>query len=373
MMNGTACGGSLAQTDSPRGPRTTGFKVRLRADQSRAISGLLNWALDADERRHDDQEWTISGAVENVLGLEDVPSSDQYGSAVAIIGMLADRFATPTRAAVALSEDEHLLLAAVLDQAFYQHERYDNQQWSIEAAAAALYPNLDDAPSAHQYDTALAALRAARARLDPLPERTPIRVGDALLAWDLDQLDDNDHGYEIVAVSDDTVDVRDEEGIDHSISRAAIDARRAGIERFFGDFETVPTPYQPSQEDLQRWAERARLDRAKNFVRMHNWPLEKVQQLDFAIAACEGMIDGFVDGSIRTGSVERSVSKQRWTIKALQAERAETLQLVETKRAELEQSDDPRATILLAWQAQRADATVAFERTAAFAQLATLS
>jgi len=246
-------------TASSSDAEATGTKIRLTADQFRATAGLLIYALDASERRHHDQEWLISNPATLVLDLDCDPDDVQYDGAVAMIAGLADKLATPSRAAVPFTVDEQLLLAAMLDYAFYKDGIHDRQQWPIEAAAEALYPNLEDAPNAAQYDRALRLLYETRGRLEPLPDRPDVRPGDCLHAWDLEDLEENEGGYQVVAVDDETLTVRDADGADHTVSCAAIAARDAGVVHYFGDFETQPDPpgfRERREREQQEWARR---------------------------------------------------------------------------------------------------------------------
>ena len=346
------------------------MKIRLTADQSLATSGILRYALDANERRHDDQEWFISNPVTVVLDLDREPDDDQYDSAVATIATVANTLATPSRAAVLFTVDEQVLLAALLDHAFYKDAVYDGQQWPIEAAAAALYPNLDDAPSAAQYDRAWRLLHETRARLEPLPVRPSVRVGDCLHACDLEELEENESGYRVVAVEDATVTVRDADGVDHEVSRAAIEAGDAEVVRYFGDFETQPDALgfrEQREHEQEEWTRRlARIEkerRARTFANSYRRPHDELRQIDARIADCERLISGFRSGTIPSGDVERSVRKQQAKIAKLEAVRAETIERIAAQATELSASGDARHAAVLAWQSASDDiAPIARER-----------
>lgn len=376
MTRGTNDSNETFQVRSPSDDDTIGTKIRLTANQSRATGGLLEWALDASDQRHDDQEWFIATPVGLVLDLDREPNDDQYDSAVAVIGILGDKL-VPSRAVVMFSVDEQLLLAALLDQAFYLDDVHDLQQWPIEAAAAALYPNLDDAPNAAQYDRAYRLLRETRARLEPLPERPEVRVGDCLLACDLEELEENEGGYQVVAVDAAAVTVRDADGADHEVSRAAIAAREACVVRYFGDFETQPDDpgyRERRQREHEEWTRRiAQIEkerRARAFAEPHQQPHNELRDIDARIADCERLIARFRSGATQTGHVERSVSKQQTKIAKLEGARANTLERIAVKSAKLRDTGDPRHAAVVAWQsAADAIAPIARARNAALAEI----
>jgi hypothetical protein len=376
MTRGTNESNETLQVRSRSVADPIGTKIRLTANQGRATGGLLEWALDASDRRHDDQEWFIARPVGLVLDLDSEPNNAQYDSAITIIGSLAAELA-PSRAAITFSVDEHLLLAALLDQAFYLDDVHDRQQWPIEAAAAALYPNLDDAPKAVQYDRAYRLLRETRARLEPLPERPEVRVGDCLLACDLEELEENECGYQVVAVDAAAVTVRHADGADHEVSRAAIAAREACVVRYFGDFETQPDDpgYQERrQRENEEWTRRiAQIEkerRARAFAELHQQPHNELRDIDARIADSERLIARFRSGATESGNVERSVGKQQTKIAKLESARANTLERIAVKSAKLRDTGDPRHAAVVAWQsAADAIAPIAHKRNAALAEI----
>ena len=377
MALGTNDGTETLEACSCSNPKPTGARIKLTAGQSRAAAGLLEWLRAAADRRHHDQEWAIANPVCLVLDLDCDPNDSQYDSALSIIGELAARLDTPTRAAFRFSVDEHLLLAALLDYAFYKDDVHDRQQWSIEGAAEALYPALEDAPNAAQYDRAHRLLRKTRARLEPLPKRPEIRVGDALLAEDLEELEENEDGYEIVAVSELVVTVRDAEGIDHEVSRSAIAEHAATVVRYFGDFETQPTDpawveeqRRRQEEWTQRLAQFEREKRAREFAAAYEQPHRELREVNVRIRDCEWLVSGFRSGHRSTGDVERSVAKQQKKIAKLEAARAETMQRIAAQNTELLASTDPRIAAVVGWQtATDAVFPLAQERNAALEEV----
>jgi hypothetical protein len=355
------------QACTPTKVDTIGMKIRPTANQTRATRGLLDWALDASDRRHDDQEWFIARPVGLVLDLDDEPNYEQYEGAVAIIGTLAAQLAS-SRLAITLSVDEQLLLAALLDQAFYLDDVHDRQQWPIEAAAERLYPDHDDAPDARQYDRAYGLLREVRHRLEPLPERPKIRVGDALLAEDLEDLEENEDGYRIVGVTDEAVTLVDADGVEHEVSLANVDSGEATIVHYFGDFETQPTDpawvekqRQQREKWSQLWAKSLQEHRARDFAAPYEQLRGELHQLDRHIDEHTRLISSFRSGSRPTGNVERSVRKQQTKIAALEAERAELMERIEAQTDELAASSDPRLVAVAAWH-RAADVVTALTR-----------
>jgi len=377
MALGTDSSIETLQDCSCSGAESTGASIRLTAAQSRATAGPLEWLRGAADRRHHDQEWAIANPICQVLDLDCDPNDDQYDSALSIIGELAARLETPTRAAFRFSVDEQLLVAALLDYAFYKDDVHDRQQWSIEGAAEALYPKLEDAPNAAQYDRAYRLLREARARLEPLPKRPEIRVGDALLADDLEELEENENGYEIVAVSELIVTVRDADGVDHEVSRSAIEEHDATVVRYFGDFETQPTDpawveeqRRRREESTHRWVQFKREERAREFAAAYEQPHSELGEINAGIRDCESLVSGFRSGRRSTGDVERSVAKQQKKIATLEAARAETMQRIAAQYAELLASTDPRIAAVVGWQtATDAVFPLAQERNAALEEV----
>jgi hypothetical protein len=181
----------------------------------------------------------------------------------------------------------------------------------------------------------------------------------------------------VVAVDDAAVTVRDADGADHKISRAAIAATEADVVRYFGDFETQPDDpgyRERLQREQEEWTRRVaaieKERRARAFADPYLHPHRELRDIDARIADCERLIAGFRNGVTHTGHVERSVGKQQTKIAKLEGARANTLERIAVESAKLRDTGDPRHAAVLAWQtASEAIAPIVRERNAALAEI----
>jgi len=79
-------------------------------------------------------------------------------------------------------------------------------------------------------------------------------------------------------------------------------------------------------------------------------PHEELREIDSRIADCKRRIDGFRDGRIHSGHVERSVRKQQAKIAELEAARVDAIRQLDAQAEELADSSDPRHAAVLVWQ-----------------------
>lgn len=223
-----------------------------------------------------------------------VVSDEQSEAAYELVYSIRDQLAGEGRS-IRLTFDEARLLAELLDGVLHWQRDYD---WRIEAAAIAA-DDLDDAPTEREYSDGAWALERTRARLASVPSRPSVRQGDLLTVAGEELLPDRD--YEIVAVSETGLDLRDADGQSHQVERADFARMDADVEqRFSAPGMAVPEVPDPPPPPEPPWTDDDR--RLQSLIGIVSLAQNQLNVLRRDIAACE---QGFFD----TSHPERTANK----------------------------------------------------------------
>ena len=218
----------MSKTKNPSGDRKALVSYNLLRRQADIVAALLRGLID------DECDWrngTIESAVADALRLDCEPNEEQYYQGCDWLAAIATRLKHRGNGRYRLEPDEARLLAGVLDGVLRSTYDWD---FRIENAVVSGL-NLDDAPNGRQYAIGEWAIEQARVRLNEPTPRPPERPGDLLQIEFDDEIDGlAANAYEIVALSDDSLTVKN--GEDDSLrvlSREQIESVDAWVDRRF--------------------------------------------------------------------------------------------------------------------------------------------